>query len=91
MNPFAAFSAAERARQYKNLSVAEKITLHTTRFFLASKAARSFVFFYALALHLLVFATLYLWGHHHCADLHYASSGHMSIPPDVSEWVGCLA
>jgi hypothetical protein len=68
MNPFTQFSRAERTRKYQDLSVAEKITLNTTRFFLSSKTARSFVFFYALGLHLLVFFTLYLWTVHHCRD-----------------------
>lgn len=69
MNPFSQFSASERARRYTELSVAEKITLGTTRFFLQNKAARSFVFFYALGLHALVFLTVFLWSAHHCDDL----------------------
>ncbi len=81
MNPFTAFSKAERVRQYQDLGLVDKITLQTTRAFLASKMARSFVFFYVVALHALVFFTLYMWGHHHCADLHYHGES-LSIPPD---------
>lgn len=54
-------------RRYGNLSAAEKITLNSTRLFMASKFARTFVFFYSVALHCLVFATLYHFTHvaHH--------------------------
>jgi hypothetical protein len=49
----------EKQERYKGLNTAEKVTLHTGRFFLANKYSRTFIFFYALALHLLVFLTLY--------------------------------
>jgi hypothetical protein len=68
-------------KQKQDLSIVDKITLSTTRFFLASKTARSAVFFYVVGLHFLVFVTLYFVGHHHCADLHYHGEA-MSIPPD---------
>lgn len=58
----------ERAKRYKNLSAPEKITLSSSRLFLSNKYARTFVFFYSLALHLLVFSTLYHFAHtaHKC-------------------------
>ncbi len=71
LNPFTAFSAAERVRKYQDLNVVDKITLQVTRAFLASKMARIVVFVYFISLHVLVFLTLYMWGHHHCADLYY--------------------
>ncbi len=49
----------EKQERYKELNAAEKVTLRTGRFFLANKYSRTFIFFYALALHLLVFTTLY--------------------------------
>ena len=49
----------EKLKRYGNLSAAEKITLNSTRLFMANKFARTFVFFYSVGLHLLVFATLY--------------------------------
>lgn len=82
MNPFTAFSVAERVRKYQDLSVIDKITLQTTRAFLAHKKARMAVFFYAVSLHLLVFLTLYMWGHHHCTDLHYQADVLMGHPPE---------
>lgn len=49
----------EKMKRYGNLSAAEKITLSSTQLFLSSKFARTFVFFYSVGLHCLVFATLY--------------------------------
>lgn len=49
----------EKLKRYGNLSAAEKITLSSTRLFMASKFARTFVFFYSVGLHCLVFATLF--------------------------------
>ncbi|ELR24051.1 protein casp, putative [Acanthamoeba castellanii str. Neff] len=59
VNPFTLFNRKEKQERYKGLNTAEKVTLHTGRFFLANKYSRTFIFFYALALHLLVFLTLY--------------------------------
>ena len=53
----------EKQRKYAELSVAEKITLNTTRMFLSSKFARTFAFFYVVTLHLLVFITVFHWSH----------------------------
>jgi homeobox protein cut-like len=59
VDPFTLFNRKEKQERYKGLNTAEKVTLHTGRFFLANKYSRTFIFFYALALHLLVFLTLY--------------------------------
>ena len=75
MDPFADFHRRERARQYQRLSPAEKITLSSSRFFLSNKLARNFVFFYVLALHLLVFATLW----------HFAHVSHRGCAEDVHD------
>ena len=40
INPFTQFSQKEKQRKYRELSVAEKITLNTTRMFLGNKFAR---------------------------------------------------
>lgn len=40
INPFTQFSQRERQRKYQELTVAEKITLNTTRMFLGNKFAR---------------------------------------------------
>ncbi|CAM9868688.1 unnamed protein product, partial [Ectocarpus sp. 8 AP-2014] len=65
INPFTQFSQRERQRKYQELTVAEKITLNTTRMFLGNKFARNFVFFYVVLLHVVVFATLNYWTHSH--------------------------
>lgn len=59
INPFAAFSRKERDQRYKELGIRDKITLSSGRFLLGNKYARTFVFFYSIGLHLLVFACLY--------------------------------
>eukprot|EP00752_Nemacystus_decipiens_P018208 g16337.t1 len=68
INPFTQFSQRERQRKYQELTVAEKITLNTTRMFLGNKFARNFVFFYVVVLHLVVFFTLNYWSHSHSAN-----------------------
>ncbi|XP_058107939.1 protein CASP isoform X2 [Magnolia sinica] len=59
INPFAAFSKKERDQRYKELGFRDKITLSSGRFLLGNRYARTFVFFYSIGLHLLVFACLY--------------------------------
>lgn len=59
INPFAAFSRKERDQRYRELGFRDKITLSSGRFLLGNKYARTFVFFYSIGLHLLVFACLY--------------------------------
>ncbi|KAL5722201.1 hypothetical protein ACHQM5_005747 [Ranunculus cassubicifolius] len=59
INPFAAFSRKERDQRYKELGFRDKITLSSGRFLLGNKYARTFVFFYSIGLHLLVFSCLY--------------------------------
>ncbi|MCO5583113.1 hypothetical protein L7F22_037021 [Adiantum nelumboides] len=59
MNPFTAFSKKEKERRYKELGLRDKITLTSGRFLLGNKYARTFIFFYSIGLHLLVFTSLY--------------------------------
>ncbi|KAL3512268.1 hypothetical protein ACH5RR_024985 [Cinchona calisaya] len=59
INPFAAFSKKERDQRYKELGLRDKITLSSGRFLLGNKYARTFVFFYTIGLHVLVFTCLY--------------------------------
>ncbi|CAA7400853.1 unnamed protein product [Spirodela intermedia] len=59
INPFAAFSKKEKDQRYKDLGLRDKITLSSGRFLLGNKYARTFIFFYSIGLHLLVFACLY--------------------------------
>lgn len=59
INPFTAFSKKEKERRYKELGLRDKITLTSGRFVLGNKYARTFIFFYSIALHLLVFSSMY--------------------------------
>lgn len=59
INPFAAFSKKEKDQRYKELGLRDKITLSSGRFVLGNKYARTFIFFYSIGLHLLVFTLLY--------------------------------
>lgn len=67
INPFAQFSQREKQRKYEELSVAEKITLSTTRMFLGNKFARcgdfvDFVLSVALVMLFVSFIVLLLGG-----------------------------
>ncbi|KAF5957770.1 hypothetical protein HYC85_004995 [Camellia sinensis] len=70
INPFAAFSKKERDQRYKELGLRDKITLSSGRFLLGNKYARTFVFFYTIGLHILVFTCLY-----RMSALSYLSNG----------------
>jgi len=60
----------EKQRRYSSLTLAEKVTLFTSRFFLSNKYARNFIFFYVLMLHMLVFSTLFHFVHTNHAKCH---------------------
>ncbi|KAH9318264.1 hypothetical protein KI387_020033, partial [Taxus chinensis] len=49
----------EKERRYKELGIRDKITLTSGRFLLGNKYGRTFIFFYSIGLHLLVFTSLY--------------------------------
>ncbi|KAK8521367.1 hypothetical protein V6N13_077476 [Hibiscus sabdariffa] len=70
INPFAAFSKKERDQRYKELGFRDRITLSSGRFVLGNKYARTFVFFYTIGLHILVFTCLY-----RMSSLSYLSNG----------------
>jgi hypothetical protein len=70
MNPFSVFSKREQTKQYDKLSGVERITLGTSRFFLATKHARTFFFGYFVCLHALVFLTLLHLVHHSPPEQH---------------------
>lgn len=79
INPFAAFSKKERDQRYKELGLRDKITLSSGRFLLGNKYARTFVFFYTIGLHILVFTCLY-----RMSALSYLSHGEESLVGDKS-------
>lgn len=59
IDPFSDFNRKERQRKYVNLNSAERVVLNLGKMILSDKFARQAVFFYSIALHLLVFLVLY--------------------------------
>ncbi|KAK5656161.1 hypothetical protein OQA88_4921 [Cercophora sp. LCS_1] len=70
LSPFAAFRGRESARAYKRMSLPERIVYSVTRMVLASRTSRNLFAVYCVALHLLVFFSLYWLG---TADVEQAS------------------
>jgi len=83
VDPFRQFSKAERQRKLKEMSPMERTVFVVAKTMLGTKEMRTFLFFYVLALHLLVFLTTYHWSHsdsgHDCV-LHHE---HLSNLPPV--------
>lgn len=59
ISPFAAFRGRESARAYKRMSLPERIVFSITRMVLATRTSRNLFAGYCVALHLLVFFSLY--------------------------------
>lgn len=62
ISPFAAFRGKESARAYKRMSFPERVVYTVTRAVLASRTSRNLFAAYCVALHLLVFFSLYWMG-----------------------------
>lgn len=62
ISPFAAFRGRESARAYRRMSLPERAVYSVTRMVLASRASRNLFAAYCVALHLLVFLSLYWLG-----------------------------
>lgn len=62
ISPFAAFRGRESARAYKRMSLPERIVFSITRMVLATRTSRNLFAGYCVALHLLVFMSLYWLG-----------------------------
>ncbi|KAI1812238.1 CASP C terminal-domain-containing protein [Poronia punctata] len=62
ISPFAAFRGRESARAYKRMSLPERVVYSVTRMVLASRTSRNLFAAYCVALHLLVFFSLYWLG-----------------------------
>lgn len=72
ISPFAAFRGRESARAYKRMSIPERAVYSVTRMVLASRTSRNLFAAYCVALHLLVFLSLYWLG---SVDVEQHSSG----------------
>ena len=62
LSPFAAFRGRESARAYRRMSFPERVVYSVTRMVLASRMSRNLFAVYCLALHVLVFLSLYWLG-----------------------------
>ena len=63
VDPFRQFSRAERQRKMNEMSPMERVVFIVARTVLGSKEMRTFLFFYVVGMHLLVFSTTYHWSH----------------------------
>ncbi|KAK7750626.1 hypothetical protein SLS62_007473 [Diatrype stigma] len=72
ISPFAAFRGRESARAYRRMSLPERAVYSVTRMVLASRTSRNLFAAYCVALHLLVFLSLYWLG---SVDVEQHSSG----------------
>lgn len=84
VDPFRQFGRIERQRKMKEMSPMERVVFVVAKTTLGSKEMRTALFFYILAMHLLVFITTYHWSHElSCEDLH--NPEHLShLPPVMS-------
>lgn len=62
ISPFAAFRGRESARAYRGMSLPERMVYSVTRMVLSSRASRNLFAGYCVALHVLVFLSLYWLG-----------------------------
>ena len=62
ISPFAAFRGRESARAYKRMSLPERIVFSITRMVLATRTSRNLFAGYCVALHILVFLSIYWMG-----------------------------
>lgn len=62
ISPFAAFRGRESARAYRRMSFPERVVYSVTRMVLASRMSRNLFAAYCVALHVLVFFSLYWLG-----------------------------
>lgn len=82
VDPFRQFSRTERQRKLQEMSPMERTVFVVAKTMLGTKEMRTALFFYILAMHLLVFITTYHWSHElGCEDLH--SPDHLSHLPPV--------
>jgi len=82
VDPFRQFSKTERQRKLQEMSPMERTVFVGAKAMLGTKEMRTFLFFYVIAMHLLVFSTTYHWSHntsgHDCLLL---QEQHSHLPP----------
>lgn len=75
LSPFQAFRGRESARAFKRMSLPERAVYSVTRMVLSTRTSRNLFAAYCVALHLLVFLSLY-WQSGTQTDLHSSNFGH---------------
>lgn len=87
ISPFAAFRGRESARAYRRMSLPERVVYSVTRMVLASRTSRNLFAAYCVALHVLVFFSLYWLG---TADVeqHASKLGESAIAAAVAANAG---
>jgi homeobox protein cut-like len=83
VDPFRQFGKAERQRKLKEMSPMERTVFVVAKTMLGTKEMRTFLFFYVLAMHLLVFLTTYHWSHSDSGHDHLECHEHLSNLPPV--------
>lgn len=82
VDPFRQFGKSERNRKLQEMSPMERTVFVVAKTMLGTKEMRTFLFFYVLAMHLLVFSTTFHWSHsdsgHDCLML---QEEHSHLPP----------
>jgi homeobox protein cut-like len=82
VDPFRQFSKAERQRKLNEMSPMERTVFVVAKAMLGTKEMRTFLFFYVLAMHLLVFLTTYHWSHNDNGhDCQMARENLSHLPP----------
>lgn len=85
VDPFKQFSRSERRRKLQEMSPMERMVYIVARTTLGTKEMRTALFFYMIALHLLVFVTTYHWSHSNdCHNYMMRQSEEMAhLPPMI--------
>lgn len=82
VDPFRQFSKAERQRKLNEMSPMERAVFVVAKAMLGTKEMRTFLFFYVLVMHLLVFLTTHHWSHNDSGhDCQLAREQMSHLPP----------
>ena len=84
VDPFRQFGRSERQRRLKEMSPMERTVFVVAKTVLGTKEMRTFLFFYVLALHILVFSTTYHWSHN-ATGCGIAVNEHLSHLPPITD------
>lgn len=82
VDPFKQFSKTERQRKLQQMSPMERTVYVVAKAMLGTREMRTFLFFYVLAMHVLVFSTTYHWSHNESGtDCMLLNEAHSHLPP----------